>query len=80
MLSVKLSQQLVPKLINIKQNNEISLEPIGVVMTFHTDSQSWEPHRELIETLGIKNNFISYKHVCYFIIYLSFLILSSLII
>lgn len=63
MLSVKLSQLVFPKLMYSK-DNENNLEPVGIVMTLHTDSQSWEPHRELIETLGIRNNFISYKHVC----------------
>ena len=68
MLSLKLSQQIFPKTIN-SEEGITSLEPVGVVMTLHTDSQSWEPHRELIEILGIRNNFISYKHV-----YLFFLI------
>lgn len=58
LLSVKLAQQLMKASRTDSQSNRL-----GLVLSLHTDSQSWEPHRELLETLEIPNNFISYKQV-----------------
>lgn len=58
LLSIKLSRQLF-------QSSQVNSESnsLGIVVSFHTDSQSWEPHRELMQTLELKNNFIAYKRV-----------------
>jgi hypothetical protein len=58
MLSIKLAQQLLAASQAVRESDQV-----GIVLSLHTDSQSWEPHRELLETLEIQNNFIAYKQV-----------------
>jgi hypothetical protein len=58
MLSIKLAQQFMAA-----SRAQSESDQVGLVLSLHTDSQSWEPHRELLETLEIPNNFIAYKQV-----------------
>jgi hypothetical protein len=42
-----------------------SAAPVGVVVTLLTDSASWMPHRDLVDTMGLQNNFLCLGQVSF---------------
>ena len=61
LLSVRIAQILSST--HLKNHRGPDPVAAGLVMTLQTDAQSWEPHRELLDTLGLQNNLISYQKV-----------------
>lgn len=62
MLSIRIAQMLSSH----KASNSVDSTPAtpvsaGIVVSLLSDSQAWEPHRELLDTMGLQNNLISYQ-------------------
>jgi hypothetical protein len=61
MLSIRIAQMLSSR----KASGAANAAPAaaGIVVSVLSDSQSWEPHRELLDTMGLQNNLIAYQQL-----------------
>lgn len=62
MLSVRLAQMLSSRK-QMASTSTKSIDSGGLVVSLLSDSQSWEPHRELLDTMGLHNNLVAYQKV-----------------